>query len=218
MPEPEVLTTTPAPHTLNGHGAATLPKEKVGKKGKAGGKPEREEKGGTGRADRAAENLLRIAFAKHEQLSAMADNKAHIMLTIGVAVLGVSATQLFDPQLQYAAFVMIATSLVVVGLAVLATMPTLPTNKAVDPKDPTFNIAFFRDFARLPYDAFLEEMERMLADRTLTDRALLRDLYSHGQVLNGRKFRLLGLCYRVFFGGLLTAALVLLVTLAALWR
>ena len=128
----------------------------------------------------------------------MADNKAYMMLTIGVGVIGVSATQIFDPQLQYAALTPIVSSLVTVGLAVLATMPTLPTNKTVDPRDPNFNITFFSDFARMPYDEYLPEMERMLADRTLTNRALLWDLYSHGTVLNGKKFRLLGYCYPVF--------------------
>lgn len=193
------------------------PVEKGGKKAKAE-KLDKAENAAKGRADRAAENYLRINHAKLEQLSAMADNKASMMLTIGVGVIGLSATQIFDPQLQYAALTLIVTALVAVGLAVMATMPTLPTNKAVDPKDPQFNITFFSDFARLPYDVYLAEMERMLTDRELTNRALLRDLYSHGTVLNGKKFRLLGYCYRVFFGGLVVAVLVLLVTLVALWR
>ena len=174
-------------------------------------------KGERGRADRAGENLLRIAFAKHEQLSAMADNKAHLMLTICLGVMGVSATQIFDPQLQYAALVLIVTSLVAAGLAVLATMPTLPTSKEVNPDDPGFNLLFSSDFARLPFEAYEREMARVLADKELANRALVEDLHSLGTVLNGRKFRLLGLCYRVFFGGLVVATLVLAVTLVALW-
>src|SRR5207249_2055971 len=46
-----------------------------------------------GRAERAADNLFRVSHGKHEQLSSMADNKAHNMITICVAVIGLSATQ-----------------------------------------------------------------------------------------------------------------------------
>lgn len=170
-----------------------------------------------GRSDRAAENLLRIAHQKHQNLSAMADSKAQIMLTISVGVIGISATQVFDPQLQYAAVTLLIASLIAAGFAVFATLPSLPRNDKVDVADPTFNLLLFSDFARLPYAEYEAEMKRVLADRELANQALIEDLHSLGRVLNGRKYRYLGYCYRTFILGLVASVVVLVATLALSW-
>ncbi|HEU5316948.1 MAG TPA: Pycsar system effector family protein [Chloroflexota bacterium] len=194
------------------------PEGKVSK-GQKEPKESREAKGAkkAGRADRAADTVLRIAHQKHQQLSSMADSKAQIMLTISVGVIGVSATQVFDPQLQYAAVTLLISSLVAAGFAVLATIPSLPRNDKVDASDPRFNLLLFSDFARLPYDAYETEMKRVLGDRDLANQALIEDLYSLGRVLNGRKYRYLGYCYRTFIAGLVASVVVLVVTLALSW-
>jgi hypothetical protein len=199
-------------------GAAARPaKGQRDSKGAREGKGEDKSASKTGRADRAADTVLRIAHEKHQQLSSMADSKAQIMLTISVGVIGVSATQVFDPQLQYAAVTLLITSLVAAGFAVFATMPSLPRNDRVEASDLSFNLLLFSDFARLSYDAYEAEMKRVLGDRELANQALIKDLYSLGRVLNGRKFRYLGYCYRTFIVGLVASAVVLAVTLALSW-
>jgi hypothetical protein len=165
-------------------------------------------------ADRAAESMYRIVCEKHEHLSAMADTKAHIMITICVAIVGVSALQTFDPLLQYAAATLIVACLVAAGFAVYATMPSLPARKHPDPKDPGFNLLFFSDFARLPYDVYEQEMEGLVRDRRRINRALTRDLHTLGTVLRAKKYRYLGHCYRTFLAGLVLSAVVLVVSLA----
>jgi len=161
--------------------------------------------------------MYRILHTKHEQLSSLADNKAHIMLTICVGVVGVSASQLFDPQLQYAVLTLIVTSIIAAGLAVYTTMPFLTRHRNVDHTDPTFNLIFFGDFSRLPLNVYQEEMAALEKDRERIYRALARDVYYLGKVLNERKFRNLAYCYWVFFSGLVGSVVVLLVTFAAGW-
>jgi Family of unknown function (DUF5706) len=165
-------------------------------------------------ADRAAESMYRIVCEKHEHLSAMADTKAHIMITICVAIVGVSALQTFDPLLQYAAATLIVTCLVAAGFAVYATMPSLPAQKRPDPQDPGFNLLFFSDFARLPYDVYEQEMEQLVRDRRRISRALTKDLHRLGTVLQAKKYRYLAFCYRTFLAGLVLSAVVLAVSLA----
>jgi hypothetical protein len=165
-------------------------------------------------ADRAAESMYRIVCERHEHLSSMADTKAHIMITICVAVVGVSALQTFDPLLQYAAATLIVTCLVAAGFAVYATMPSLHAQKLPDPKDPNFNLLFFSDFARLPYDVYEQEMEELVCDRRRINRALTKDLHTLGKVLHVKKYRYLAYCYRTFLAGLVLSAVVLTVSLA----
>jgi hypothetical protein len=169
------------------------------------------------RADKMAENLFRITHGKHQGLSSMADNKAHLMLTISVGIIGVSATQVFDPQLQYTAITLIVANLIAAGLAVFATMPSLPSQRLANPNEPDFNLIFFSDFAHLSPDVFEREMRALLRDREAMNRALIRDLYVLGRVLNGRKYRYLAYCYRTFIAGLALAALVFAVTLVTSW-
>lgn len=186
--------------------------EEGGKAGKAN-----KNKKELARADKMAENLFRISHAKHQSLSAMADNKAHLMLTISVGIIGVSATQVFDPQLQYTALTLIVANMIVAGLAVFATMPSLPHQQIANPKNPEFNLIFFSDFANLPYETFEREMRVLLRDREEMSRALVRDLYVLGRLLNGKKYRYLALCYRAFIAGLVLAGLVLAATLISNW-
>jgi hypothetical protein len=171
------------------------------------------------RADRAADNLFRIAHGKHESLSGMADSKAHIMITICAAVIGVSATQVYDPLFQYAALVLIVSSLAAAVFAVWAITPSLPHQRQADPRDPQFNVVFFSDFARLPYETFQAEVEALIHDRTALNRALIRDLYSLGRLLARRKYRYLRYCYRTFLAGMVLGGAVFLVSLALIgWR
>jgi hypothetical protein len=139
------------------------------------------------------------------------------MLTICAGIIGFTFKQLFDPVYVYAAGTLIASSALAAGLAVYATMPKLGAFGTVaNPHDPHFNLIFFSDFARMPYEAFEHEMELMLRDQRRIHRSMIKDLYSLGKILHEKKYRYLGYCYRVFVGGLLLSAIVLAVSLMTL--
>jgi hypothetical protein len=187
------------------------------------GKGEKGEKGGKGgkakadRADRAADSYFRMTLSKHQSLSVMADNKAHLMLTVCAGIIGFTFKNLFDPIYVYATAVLIACCALSAGFAIYVTMPRLGAlGKVADWTAPNFNIAMFSDFARVPYDVFEREMENVIRDQGTIHRTVIRDLYSLGKVLHEKKYRYLRYCYLTFLTGLVLSGAVLAATLALL--
>jgi len=185
----------------------------LGKKDKENGK--NGEKPEFPKADRSADSLFRTIVGNHFRLSQMADNKAHIMITICAGIIGFSIKQLFDPQLMYATATIILTSLVSLIFAVYSTMPKLGTQLSPDPKDPNFNVIFFSNFVHMPYEQFERQMEALIRDQRSIHQSLIKDLYSLGKVLDEKKYRYLRYCYQTFLAGLVLSAIVFGISLLA---
>lgn len=162
----------------------------------------------------SADLMYRMMSGNTVQLSQMADNKAHIMITICAGIIGLSVSRLFDPQLVYAVSVVITSSLTSLAFAVFTTMPRLVSPKEPDTKDPNFNILFFGDFVQLPYDRFVQELKTIGHDPQVVYDTLARDAYILGKMLAEKKYRYLNYSYRIFLTGLCVAAAVLALSLA----
>jgi hypothetical protein len=61
-------------------------------------------------------------------------------------------------------------------------------------------------------------MMRLVADDEALCRAMLRDMYQNGQVLQRRKYRYLGYAYRLFLTGVVASFITLVVDLALGWH
>ncbi len=156
--------------------------------------------------------MFRTIIGNHFRLSQMADNKAHIMITICAGIIGLSVKQLFDPQLAYAAATIILTSLVSLFFAVYSTMPKLGAQHTSDPSDPNFNVIFFSDFVHMPYEDFERQIETLVRDQRQIHQSLIKDLYSLGKVLAEKKYRYLRYCYQTFLTGLVLSAVVMVIS------
>lgn len=182
----------------------------MGKKDK-----EKGQEGEYPKADRSADMMFRTVSNNHFRLSAMADNKAHIMITICAGIVGLSVKQLFDPALMYATMTIIATCLVALVFAIYSTMPKLGAEEMANPQQRNFNIIFFSNFVHLPYEKFEAEMETIIHDQRKIHQAMIKDLYSLGKVMAEKKYRYLRLCYQTFLVGLVLSAIVLAVSFLA---
>jgi len=163
------------------------------------------------RADKSADSLFRVIVGNHYHLAQMADNKAHIMITICSAVLALSVKELFEPvadNLTYATVTLMFFSLVALLFGVYCTMPKQPPPQKPNPEDPNFNVIFFSHFINLRYDEFERQMETLISDQRKINQALMKDLYAHGQVLENSKYRYLRHCYQTFMAGLILSPLV----------
>ena len=144
----------------------------------------------------SADLMFRLMVGNTVQLSQMADNKAHIMITICAGIIGLSIAHLFDTRLAYAAAAVILSSLISLTFAVFTTMPRLISSATADTKDPNFNILFFGDFVRLPYEGFLQELDTIARDPQAAYRTMARDAYILGKMLATKKYRYLNYSYR----------------------
>jgi len=162
------------------------------------------------------ERLLKVTAGNDHRLSDMADNKAQILITVNSiilsAIISLVLGRLKDTRyLIVPSFILLATSLVTLVLAILATRPSLPKGKFTqrDVADKKVNLLFFGNFYKMKIKDYTSGMTQTLSDQEYLYQSLLKDEYQQGIVL-GRKYRLLRAAYNVFMMGLIIVILWLL--------
>jgi len=183
------------------------------KKGKKGKK--KEDRLGT---SRGIETMFRSSYQTHNALSALADNKANIMISINGIIISILIASI-APRLGESTWLLLPTVVLLVGCvismvyAVLAARPRVSRHplSVEDARSGRANILFFGNFVRIPESDFVQGMEELMRN---TDRVYLnmsRDIYALGNVLE-RKFRLLRVSYTVFMIGLVAGVTLLIGT------
>jgi hypothetical protein len=148
-------------------------------------------------------HLIRTTQQIQVQLSAMADQKASILMGAAFVVfsltIGQAAQRGAPPELiVLAGFALLS--------AILAVMAVLP---AVRPRPGApLNLLFFGSFTQLEQDDYIERLVGKLGDEDDVYRTMARDIYQNGQVLQRKKYRFLALAYRVFLAGMIATVAV----------
>jgi predicted metal-dependent HD superfamily phosphohydrolase len=173
---------------------------------------ERNEKPGRG-----IETMFRISASNHIRLSRMADNKAHIMITVNSIILSVVISLLLrkletNTFLMIPTFMLLVMSVTTIVFAILATRPATPngffTKKDIDEKK--VNLLFFGNFYRMPLSDYREGMKKIMEDKEFLYGSLIMDGYAQGIVL-GKKYRLLRISYSVFMFGLIISVFAFII-------
>lgn len=163
-----------------------------------------------------SDNMLRTTQQHHVQLSAMADTKANIVITVSSVVLTLSLGRLGDPDLQHAMAVLAVFTLLALFLAVIAVLPKyrpLRLDSPDGPLPPQFNLLFFGHFAELSRERFLDEIERAIRPDGSVYATMAKDIYSLGWYLAHHKYRYLRGAYLSFLAGFVGACAVQLARL-----
>jgi hypothetical protein len=149
-----------------------------------------------------AVNVIRTAQQINVQLSAMADQKASILMGAAFVIFTIAINQAHGALPPLPLLILGAGAFVAAVCAVLAIMPAV----AAKPRGPA-NLLFFGSFAHLPEEEFTAAMLEIVRTEESAYRAMLRDMHQNGVVLARKKYRMLGWAYRAFLAGL-TASLV----------
>jgi hypothetical protein len=162
---------------------------------------------------------LRTIQQTQNQLSAMADTKASIMITVCSIVLTIGITRFeISATLRWPLLVLIGSVLTSLFFAVLAVLPSLAVPRkgdgSLDVEAPWFNLFFFGHFAQLPRETFEVMLANVARDDTRIYAMLARDIYGQGVVLARRKYRMLRWSYVIFFAGILVTAVAAITTIA----
>ncbi len=156
-----------------------------------------------------ADNVMRTAQQHHVQLSAMADTKANIIITVTSIVLTLSLGRLTDPSLRVSVLILGSFTLVALLLAILAVLPKYrPLRIKGEQLPPGFNILFFGHFAELSRERYLIEINKVLMPDGSPYKTWALDLYSLGVYLSHHKYRYLRYSYLFFLTGFVLACLV----------
>jgi len=150
------------------------------------GKPEKDKKKKT---EKGVDTMFRIASANGERLSSMADNKAHILITVNSIILSAIISLLVrrldtDTYLIIPTIIILGESLSSMIFSILATRPNISkgTFQTRDLATEDINLLFFGNFYKMPLGEYEKGMIQMMESSEFLYRALIRDAHTQGGV------------------------------------
>jgi len=166
---------------------------------------------------RGVETMFRTTSTNHIRLSAMADSKAHIMISTNAIIISILLSVLLrkledNPNLILPSFLLLATSVVTIIYSVLATRPNVTNGRFTrdDIERKTTNLLFFGNFHGMTLDEYRWGMTEMMKDAGFLYGSMIQDIYHLGVVL-GHKYRLLRIAYNIFMFGLIISVLAFII-------
>lgn len=175
--------------------------------------------------DKGVESMFRLTAGNQMRLSAIADKKANILISINSVLLSVSAAlmsaQPFSNllgnsfprhELLIPIIILFFCSLLSLVFAILSCRPLLSSEKYTedDLKARRVNLLFFGNFRQIDYPRYQEAVKEMMNDYDYLYSNMIKDQYYLGKSLF-RKYKLLRTAYDVFMYGFIIAAVVFVV-------
>jgi hypothetical protein len=142
-------------------------------------------------------HLVRTTQQIHVQLSAMADQKASILMGATFVIFTITIGQARSASAPLPLLILGASAFFSAVCAVLAILPATHYKRGG-----TINLLFFGSFTQLSEEEYLDRVVDGLTSDEDIFRTMARDIYQNGLVLERKKYRLLGYAYRIFLLGL----------------
>ncbi len=169
--------------------------------------------------NRGVQTFFKSNYRNHINLSAIADNKANIMISVNSILISVLITALSyrniaetNPSVILPVVIFLITGMASLIFAVLSARPKVTSiisrHKPVE--EIKKNIAFFGNFSSLDLDQYEDAMEEVLNDGNLLYGNMTRDLYYLGKVLD-KKYRYLTVSYNTFMVGIVSTVITFLI-------
>ena len=166
-----------------------------------------------GSRKRGVSDMFRTSYRTHMELSAIADNKSNIMISINGIIISIIIASISpkidsNPWLLLPTSILLITCLLSLVYAVLSARPRVSKEKVTleDVRENRANILFFGNFYTLPRADYVEGMEELMQDSERLYDNMARDLHGLGVVL-AKKYRLLRIAYNLFMVGLVLSVI-----------
>jgi hypothetical protein len=163
--------------------------------------------------NRGVETMFRSAYRVQMELTALADNKANMMISINgiiisIIIAAVSPKLDANPWLILPSTVFLVGTLISIVFAILAARPRISKQPITlqDLEHSQGNILFFGNFANLSRDHFQKGMLELMEDRLVMYETMIDNIYDIGVVLK-KKFALLKVAYTSFMMALVLGVL-----------
>jgi hypothetical protein len=164
-----------------------------------------------GSLNRGVSDMFRTSYRNHINLSAIADNKSNIMISINgiiisIIIASISTRILSSSWLLLPTAILLITCMLSLVYSVLAARPRVSNEKVTldDVRSNQSNILFFGNFYTMERDDFVTGIEELMTDSKRLYDTMARDLHGLGAVLS-KKFRLLRVAYNIFMVGLVVS-------------
>lgn len=169
----------------------------------------------------ATQTFFRANYRNHINLSAIADNKANIMISVNAILISVLISLLTyknitetNPMVLLPVIIFLFTGLVSLIFAVLSIRPKVTSlnPEGTSPENAKNNIVYFGNFVHLKLEEYEEAMDAVFRNGELLYGNMVRDLYFLGKVLD-KKYRYLTLSYNTFMVGFVVTVIMFLVAI-----
>lgn len=161
----------------------------------------------TGSRKRGISDMFRTSYRTHVELSAIADNKSNIMISINGIIISIILATISpkldaNPWLLWPTVAILLTCLTSLVYSIRAARPRVSNEDYTldDVRANRANILFFGNFYTMDRSEYVEGIEELMADSERLYDTMARDLHGLGQVL-ARKYQLLKVAYDVFMYG-----------------
>jgi hypothetical protein len=175
------------------------------------------------KSGRGKETLFRVTFNNQINHIKIADNKAHIIITINTLVISIiiglsrfhfindvniiASTEMLVPDI-----LMILTCLLSVIYAIQAARPMIIRPKKDEILDGELNksLLFFDTIENKTLKNYISEMDELISSNQAIYHTMEVEIYNQGKVLS-RKYKLLNIAYRIFMYGFVLSVLSFLI-------
>ncbi|MEM7551317.1 MAG: Pycsar system effector family protein [Bacteroidota bacterium] len=171
----------------------------------------------TGRPERGIETMFRLTSKNHLTLSAMADSKANIMISVNSIIISVLLGALMqkldsNPHLIPPTVILLVVNLSSIVFSVLSLRPNVTSGvfKRQDIEDHKTNLLFFGNFHKVKRDDYHWGMKRLMENSSYLYSSLIDDIFFLGVVL-AKKYRYLRTAYNMFMYGITVAVISFMV-------
>lgn len=168
---------------------------------------------------KGAETLFRVTYQNQISLIRIADNKAHLIITINAGIISVimavsgikrsiesfeiSSTLIIIPVI----FILLA-CLISAVFAIRAAMPNVrkPKKDTNKEKPERSSLLFFGNISSKSMEEYMGEMKKLIISKKLIHENMIVDIYNQAKILS-RKYRLLNVAYQIFMYGFIIGVL-----------
>lgn len=164
--------------------------------------------------DRGIETMFRTTYRTHIALSAIADNKANILLSINAIIISILFSTVIRqldmyPIMMWPAISLLVVCMVTIVFSILATRPNVNSGTFTreDIINRKTNLLFFGNFFKVALDDYLWGIREMMHDSDFLYGSMSKDIYFLGVVL-AKRFKMLRLAYTIFMYGMVISVLL----------
>lgn len=168
---------------------------------------------------RGIDTLYKANYRNHINLSAIADGKANMMISINTIMISViitfsgasvslSETYVVENLMFVPILILLLGSLASVVFAVLSAKPKV-TSKDIDKQklaEDKLSLLYFGNFLGIPKQEFVDYLKKLKSDQERLYDSMSLDLYNLGEVLE-EKYKLLTISYNIFMLSLILTVL-----------
>jgi hypothetical protein len=168
----------------------------------------REQKKEKERRGRGVETLFRTSYAVNMDLTALADAKANIMVSVNAIFISIVLSGV-APGIEENTWLVFPTAVLLLGITAALIFGVLAARPRVESRDVSLddvranraNLLFFGHFANMSRSDFVQGMQELMDKPDAVYQTMAADVYGVGSVLQ-KKYRLLRWSYTLFILGI----------------